>query len=145
VEPFWQSCIDTVENIDPQYDRYSVCAIGTPGIGKKYPTPLLLRMLRLKQPPSTVVYICHSPKLLGYYEFVPTSEGGTDFTVNVYLEEFKRLPKIASLDQLIMWWIRVRPRRAATPELALSLTSSSSRRPTKDTGAEENSKGSVGR
>ena len=54
VEPFWQSCIDRVEGLFPN-DRYRVCAIGTPGIGKTFTTPLLLRMLLLKN--STVVYI----------------------------------------------------------------------------------------
>ena len=71
------SCIDTVEDIDPQYNRYRVCAVGTPGIGKTFTTPLLLRILLLKKPPSTVVYIRRSAEGGSwFYEFVSTSEGG---------------------------------------------------------------------
>ena len=54
LEPFWQSCIDGVDIVKGRR-RYRVCAVGTPGIGKTYTTPLLLRMLLLKN--SSVVYI----------------------------------------------------------------------------------------
>ena len=89
-EPFWQSCFDTVIGEDPLSGaRYRVCAIGTPGIGKTYTTPLLLRMLRLQG--STVVYIRRSSTFKSwYYEFVPTSnndhDGALDVIVNVYPE-----------------------------------------------------------
>ena len=103
VEPFWQNCIHKVENIDPDYHRYSVCAIGTPGIGKTYTTPLLLRMLLLKG--STVVYIRHSVKRDSwYYEFIPrqstNNESGGNWdavTVNVYPEKHTMFYDIPSL------------------------------------------------
>ena len=87
VEPFWQSCIDEVESLDPD-DRTRVCAVGTPGIGKTFTTPLLLRMLLLKN--STVVYIRRSPERKSwYYEFIPKSDGTLPYTVNVYPEASK--------------------------------------------------------
>ena len=100
-EPFWQSCIDAVENLSGR--RYRVCAVGTPGIGKSYTTPLLLRMLLLKGSP--VVYIRHSVKSVSwYYEFIPpqstNNESGGNWdavTVNVYPEEFTRFYDIPSL------------------------------------------------
>ena len=94
VEPFWQSCIDRVEGLDPD-DRYRVCAIGTPGIGKTFTTPLLLRMLLLKN--STVVYIRRSPERKSwYYEFIPTSAG---YAVNVYPEASKDPFDFPSLEE----------------------------------------------
>ena len=103
VEPFWQNCINKVENTDPGNARFAVCAIGTPGIGKTYTTPLLLRMLLLKG--STVVYIRHSVKRDSwYYEFIPRqstnneSGGGWDaVTVNVYPEKHTMFYDIPSL------------------------------------------------
>ena len=86
-EPFWQSCIDTIEISNPE-DPYRVCAMGTPGIGKSFTTPLLLRMLLLKG--CTVVYIRRSiDQSSWFYEFVPRQEtgGGLAATVNVYPEE----------------------------------------------------------
>ena len=89
-EPFWQSCIDTVNDVDPLSGaRYRVCAVGTPGIGKTYTTPLLLRMLLLNG--STVVYIRRSTTYKSwYYEFVPTSndehDGELSAAVSVYPE-----------------------------------------------------------
>ena len=87
-EPFWQSCIDRVDIVKGRR-RYRVCAVGTPGIGKTFTTPLLLRMLLLKN--STVVYIRRSiDSSSWHYEFVPTSnnehEGEIPYTVNVYPE-----------------------------------------------------------
>ena len=86
VEPFWQSCIDRVEIRSPDFVRYRVCALGTPGIGKTWTTPLLLRMLLLQR--STVVYIRRSNNCKScYFEFVPTpEEEPLEVTVNVYPE-----------------------------------------------------------
>ena len=87
IEPFWQSCIDRVDIVNP-LRRYRVCAVGTPGIGKTRTTPLLLRMLLLKN--STVVYIRKSSERKSwYYEFIPKSDGTLPYTVNVYPEASK--------------------------------------------------------
>ena len=86
VEPFWQSCIDRIEIRSPDFVRYRVCAVGTPGTGKTYTTPLLLRMLLLQRSP--VVYIRRSNNCKScYFEFVPTpEEEPLEVTVNVYPE-----------------------------------------------------------
>ena len=98
-EPFWQSCIDRVEAVFPN-DRYRVCAVGTPGIGKTFTTPLLLRMLLLKN--SSVVYIRRTEERDSwFYEFVPKSlkdqDGKMNVTVNVYPEESTKFRDIPSL------------------------------------------------
>ena len=101
IEPFWQSCIDKVENVDNPHRRYRVCVVGTPGTGKTCTTPLLLRMLLLKG--STVVYIRRSiDRSSWFYEFVPTSNnentnGEIAVTVNVYPEESTRYYNLPSL------------------------------------------------
>ena len=103
VEPFWQSCIDRVEGLDPD-DRYRVCAIGTPGIGKTFTTPLLLRMLLLNN--STVVYIRRSPERKSwYYEFIPTSAGTLPYTVNVYPEASKDPFDFPSLEEPSAYYV----------------------------------------
>jgi hypothetical protein len=48
---FWKSCIETV---DAPGQRYRVAAIGTPGIGKTFTTPILIRLLL--EAGHTVVY-----------------------------------------------------------------------------------------
>ena len=106
VEPFWQSCIDTVNSKDPLSGaRYRVCAIGTPGIGKTYTTPLLLRMLLLQR--STVVYIRRSDdRTSWFYEFVPKPDGEMNVTVNVYPEASNNLPKkIPSLKKNTTYYV----------------------------------------
>ena len=107
IELFWQSCIDEVESLDPD-DRTRVCAVGTPGIGKTFTTPLLLRMLLLKN--STVVYIRRSPERKSwYFEFIPTSDG---YAVNVYPEASKDHStfRVSRNPLLITWSILVRAR-----------------------------------
>ena len=100
IEPFWQSCIDRVEIVNPQR-RYRVCAVGTPGIGKTFTTPLLLRMLLLKN--STVVYIRRSPERKSwYYEFIPTSAG---YAVNVYPEASKDPFDFPSLEEPSAYYV----------------------------------------
>ena len=100
VEPFWQSCIDRVKDVFPNA-RYRVCAVGTPGIGKTFTTPLLLRMLLLKN--STVVYIRRSVDLDSwYYEFIPTSAG---YTVNVYPEETTKYRDFPSLEEPSSYYV----------------------------------------
>ena len=95
MEPFWQSCIDEVESLDPD-DRTRVCAVGTPGIGKTFTTPLLLRMLLLKN--SSVVYIRRTEERDSwFYEFIPTSDGKNPYVVNVYPEESTKFRDIPSL------------------------------------------------
>ena len=103
VEPFWQSCIDRVEGLFPN-DRYRVCAVGTPGIGKTFTTPLLLRMLLLKN--STVVYIRRSVDLDSwYYEFIPTSDGKNPYTVNVFPEETTKYSDFPSLEEPSAYYV----------------------------------------
>ena len=103
VEPFWQSCIDEVESLDPD-DRTRVCAVGTPGIGKTFTTPLLLRMLLLKN--STVVYIRRSPERKSwYYEFIPKSDGTLPYTVNVYPEASKDPFDFPSLEEPSAYYV----------------------------------------
>ena len=95
VEPFWQSCIDRVEAVFPNH-RYRVCAVGTPGIGKTFTTPLLLRMLLLNN--SSVVYIRRTEERDSwFYEFIPTSDGKNPYVVNVYPEESTKFRDIPSL------------------------------------------------
>ena len=103
IEPFWQSCIDRVEGLFPN-DRYRVCAVGTPGIGKTFTTPLLLRMLLLKN--STVVYIRRSVDLDSwYYEFLPTSDGKNPYVVNVYPEDSMKLRQFLSLKEPSAYYV----------------------------------------
>ena len=92
-EPFWQSCIDRVEFVNP-LSRYRVCAVGTSGTGTTCTTPLLLRMLLLKG--STVVYLRRTnERCRCFHEFVPRQsfnnehDGEIAVTVNVYPEESK--------------------------------------------------------
>jgi predicted GTPase len=40
--PFWQACIQIVEDSE---SRTRVCVVGTPGIGKSSSTPLLIHLL----------------------------------------------------------------------------------------------------
>ena len=106
VEPFWQSCIDRVEIRSPDFVRYRVCALGTPGIGKTWTTPLLLRMLLLQR--STVVYIRRSNNCKScYFEFVPTpEEEPLEVTVNVYPETPIYLDcKIPSLNKTSTYYV----------------------------------------
>ena len=92
-EPFWQSCIDRVDFVNP-LSRYRVCAIGTSGTGTTFTTPLLIRLLLLKG--STVVYVRrYVYPQSWFYEFVPRQsfnnehDGEIAVTVNVYPEESK--------------------------------------------------------
>lgn len=84
--PFWEACVELVNTRDV---RYSVAAIGSPGIGKTSSSPLLIRTLLEKR--HTVVYrICTTGKVGWYYEFVPTgSDVCPDYRVNVYPETMK--------------------------------------------------------
>ena len=102
-EPFWQSCIDRVDIVKGRR-RYRVCAIGTPGIGKTFTTPLLLRMLLLKN--STVVYIRRSVDLDSwYYEFIPTSDGKNPYVVNVYPEDSMKVRQFSSLKEPSAYYV----------------------------------------
>ena len=103
VEPFWQSCIDEVDYVDPN-DRYRVCAVGTPGIGKTHTTPLLLRMLLLQR--STVVFIQRTRNFSSwFYEFVPTPHGKLEVEVKVYPEKPNDLDEIPSLGKTSTFYV----------------------------------------
>ena len=82
-EPFWQSCINVV---DKEGVRDRVAAVGSPGIGKTFATPILIRMLLKKN--HTVVYLKRSVKIKGwYFEFVPSNPS---IDVFVYPEKRRR-------------------------------------------------------
>lgn len=82
-EPFWQSCIDTVDTNDGD-SNYRVCAIGTPGIGKTSSTSILIRMLLKAK--KTVVYLIRSDeKVKWYYEFKYDKQRET-YATEVYPE-----------------------------------------------------------
>ena len=67
-EPFWKSCRQIVDEDD---SRNRVAAIGSPGIGKTFTTPILIRMLLENQNRCTVVYLKRSEeKNDWYFEFV---------------------------------------------------------------------------
>jgi hypothetical protein len=75
--PFWQDCIDKIKT--PEM-RYSVCAVGSPGIGKTTTTPLLIRML-LEQN-FTVVYSVVTERKNGWaFEFSKKSDGSIETRV----------------------------------------------------------------
>jgi hypothetical protein len=86
-ELFWKACIDVV---DTPNERYRVCAVGTPGIGKTTATAILIRML-LKAGHTVVYTIRTKNDSEWFYEFKPTANAGVT-SVKVYpqtLPEFK--------------------------------------------------------
>jgi hypothetical protein len=79
-EDFWDKVIELTET---KGQRYRVCAVGTPGIGKTTETAILIRKLLLLN--RTVVYHVRTTKLTGWvYEFTPTqATAETTFSVKV--------------------------------------------------------------
>jgi hypothetical protein len=79
-EDFWDKIIKLTETKGHQY---SVCAVGTPGIGTTTATAVLIRKLLLMN--RTVVYHVRTIKLSGWvYEFTPVlATEETTFSVNV--------------------------------------------------------------
>jgi hypothetical protein len=70
-ETFWNACIKIAETPDSEY-RYSVAAIGTPGIGKTASTAILIRILLNKG--HTVVYLVRTKAKRGWcYELAPNT------------------------------------------------------------------------
>jgi hypothetical protein len=77
-EDYWSKVIQGTE-------KFRICALGTPGIGKTSSTCILIRLLLLQK--KTVVYHVRSEKLDGWvYIFTPSDATGT-FDVDVIGEE----------------------------------------------------------
>jgi hypothetical protein len=126
-EDFWDKIIKLTET---KGQRYRVCAVGTPGIGKTTATAVLIRKLLLMN--RTVVFRIRTEKKDGWvYEFTPvlaTEEGTIDVKVNEIQEkDFENFTMVSinyfkgeeDAPQNTMWLIPEKQKIAAL-QIALS-------------------------